>query len=73
MDVHQNNVTWLCWLVDVGEWREVWDRETCCEHICFMFPFRIQEQLLFKRLMACHSLAKEQLKHPISLNEGYVQ
>ena len=59
--------------VDVGEWREVWSRKRCCEHVGCVFYFRIQEQLLFKRLMACHSLAKEQLKHPISLNEGYVQ
>jgi len=34
--------------------------------------YRIQEKLLFKRLMACHSLPKEQLNHSISLNERSV-
>ncbi|XP_078376217.1 uncharacterized protein LOC144659619 isoform X2 [Oculina patagonica] len=34
--------------------------------------YRIQEQLLFQRLMACHSLPKEGLKHPITLNERIV-
>lgn len=34
--------------------------------------YRVQEQLLFQRLMACHSLPKERLDHPIILNERSV-
>ena len=58
----------------VGKRRRDWGRKRSCEYIgcTCAFYFRIQEQLLFKRLMACHSLAKEQLNHPISLNERYV-
>jgi len=34
--------------------------------------YRVQEQLLFQRLMECHSLPKERINHPIALNERIV-
>ena len=37
------------------------------------FRYRVQEQLLFQRLMACHSLPKERLDHPVILNERYTR
>ena len=39
----------------------------------FSFYFRIQEQLLFQRLMECHSLPKEIMNPPIALNERYAE
>jgi len=39
----------------------------------FSFYSRIQEQLLFQRLMECHSLPKEIMNPPIALNERYAE
>ena len=43
--------------------------QVCFHGLCFT---RIQEKLLFQRLMECHSLPKEQIDHPITLNERCV-
>ena len=42
-----------------------------CGSSIVSFLCRVQEQLLFQRLMACHSLPKERLDHPVILNERY--
>ena len=42
-----------------------------CGSSIVSFRCRVQEQLLFQRLMACHSLPKERLDHPVILNERY--
>ena len=42
-----------------------------CGSSIVSFRYRVQEQLLFQRLMACHSLPKERLDHPVILNERY--
>ena len=42
--------------------------------VCFhgFFRSRIQEKLLFQRLMECHSLPKERIDRPITLSERYM-
>ena len=42
--------------------------------VCFhgFFCSRIQEKLLFQRLMECHSLPKERIDRPITLSERYM-
>ena len=42
-----------------------------CGSSIVSFRYRVQEQLLFQRLMACHSLPKDRLDHPVILNERY--
>ena len=44
-----------------------------CGSSIVSFRCRVQEQLLFQRLMACHSLPKERLDHPVILNERYTR
>lgn len=69
--VEQNSGSLDCLIGRLDPWG-VWLLLRKGSDIVCVNQYRIQEQLLFHRLMECHSLPKERTARPITLNERIV-